>query len=259
MILSDSMILQEMEKGNIIIDGFKEEHLNPNSVDLTLAPTVKIYPREKEVVKSYNDLPFWVKAYGHYTVTSNYKHIYEKPLDPRAAQKTIELEIPEEGYVLLPGEVYLYACNERIGVKNDICCQVQAKSSLGRLGLDIVIGPAGFVDTGFEGSLVLELRATRPIIVYPNMKICQIKFERVQGEILESYDKKSGSKYMNQTGVQESLMHMNFQVHPFTCDASSPTCERNVGGEGALDENGVCPCRNYKDPKFGNANNTSKD
>ena len=250
MILSDSMILQEMEAGNIIIDGFKKEHLNPNSVDLTLAPTVKIYPREKEIVNSYDDLPFWVKACGDYTVTTIYNYIYEKPLDPRAVQKTIELEIPEEGYVLVPGEVYLYACNERIGVKNNICCQVQAKSSLGRLGLDIVIGPAGFVDTGFEGSLVLELRATRPIIVYPNMKICQIKFERVQGEILESYDKKSGSKYMNQTGVQESLMHMNF--HPFTCDASSPTCERNVGGEGVLDENGVCPCRNYKDPKFGN-------
>lgn len=254
MILSDNMILQEMEKGNIIIDGFKEEHLNPNSVDLTLAPTVKIYPRKKISVATYEDLPYWVKASELYTRTREVdkSYVYEAPLDPRAVQKTIELEIPEEGYVLVPGEVYLYACNERIGVKNDICCQVQAKSSLGRLGLDIVIGPAGFVDTGFEGSLVLELRATRPIIVYPNMKICQIKFERVQGEILESYDKKSGSKYMNQTGVQESLMHMNFQVHPFTCDGNSPTCERNIGGQGALDENGICPCRNYKDPKFGN-------
>jgi deoxycytidine triphosphate deaminase len=43
------------------------------------------------------------------------------------------------------------------------------------------------------------------------MKICQIKFERVEGDILESYDKKSGSKYMNQAGVQESLMHKNFK------------------------------------------------
>jgi dCTP deaminase len=206
------MILQEMEAGNIIIDGFKKEHLNPNSVDLTLAPTVKIYPREKLFVNSYDELPFWVKTYGDYNVTTysnNYIHSYEKPLDPRAVQKTIELEIPEEGYVLVPNEVYLYACNERIGCKKNICAQVQAKSSLGRLGLDIVIGPAGFIDTGFEGSLVLELRATRPIIVYPNMKICQIKFERVEGDILESYDVKSGSKYMNQVGVQESKYYLN--------------------------------------------------
>jgi dCTP deaminase len=206
------MILQEMEAGNIIIDGFKKEHLNPNSVDLTLAPTVKIYPKEKLFVNSYDELPFWVKTYGDYNVTTygnNYIHSYEKPLDPRAVQKTIELEIPEEGYVLVPNEVYLYACNERIGCKKNICAQVQAKSSLGRLGLDIVIGPAGFIDTGFEGSLVLELRATRPIIVYPNMKICQIKFERVEGDILESYDVKSGSKYMNQVGVQESKYYLN--------------------------------------------------
>ncbi len=215
MILSDSMILQEMEAGNIIIDGFKKEHLNPNSVDLTLAPTVKIYPREKLFVNSYDELPFWVKTYGDYNVTKhtynsdNYIHSYEKPLDPRAVQKTIELEIPEEGYVLVPNEVYLYACNERIGCKKNICAQVQAKSSLGRLGLDIVIGPAGFIDTGFEGSLVLELRATRPIRIYPNMKICQIKFERVEGDILESYDAKSGSKYMNQVGVQESKYYLN--------------------------------------------------
>jgi deoxycytidine triphosphate deaminase len=142
--------------------------------------------------------------------------------------------------------VYLYACNERIGCKENICCQVQAKSSLGRLGLDIVIGPAGFVDTGFEGSLVLELRATRPIIVYPNMKICQVKFERVEGDILESYDKKSGSKYMNQIGVQESLMNLNFQMHPATCDRHSVNCEIHQGKEGVLDENGVCPCGDYK-------------
>ena len=111
--------------------------------------------------------------------------------------------------MLVPNEVYLYACNERIGCKNNICAQVQAKSSLGRLGLDIVIGPAGFIDTGFEGSLVLELRATRPILVYPNMKICQVKFERVEGEILESYDQKSGSKYHGQNGVQESKYYLN--------------------------------------------------
>jgi dCTP deaminase len=216
MILSDKTILQEMEAGNIIISEFKQEHLNPNSVDLTLAPLMKIYPKKYINVNSYNELPSYIKESSVQTVivpstTASFEYRYEKPLDPREKQEIIEFIIPDEGFVLVPNEVYLYACNERIGCKKNICAQVQAKSSLGRLGLDIVIGPAGFIDTGFEGSLVLELRATRPIIVYPNMKICQIKFERVEGEILESYDKKSGSKYMNQTGVQESLMHKNFK------------------------------------------------
>lgn len=258
MILSDKTILQEIEAGNIIIDEFKQEHLNPNSVDLTLAPLVKIYPKQYVDVMSWNDLPSWVKRYKEYIVPTTFGYRYEKPLDPKEKQDVEERVIPEKGFVLVPNEVYLYACNERIGCKENICCQVQAKSSLGRLGLDIVIGPAGFVDTGFVGSLVLELRATRPIIVYPNMKICQVKFERVEGEILESYDKKSGSKYMNQTGVQESLMNLNFQTHPATCDRHSANCEIHQGKEGVLDENGVCPCGNYKQ-KFINENNKTKN
>jgi dCTP deaminase len=177
MILSDRSILQERDKGNIIIDPFNPLHLNPNSVDLTLFPEFKTY-------------------------TSGV-------LDPRHPHPTIHRLIPDEGFTLQPGEVYLYACNERIGVKNNIRAKVEGKSSLGRLGLFIHV-TAGFIDTGFEGSLVLELVATRPIIVYPNMKICQVEFARVEGEILETYDQKAGSKYHGQTGVQESLMHKNF-------------------------------------------------
>ena len=177
MILSDKTILQEIENGNIIISPLNLAHVNPNSVDLTLAPTFKMYT--------------------------------EDVLDPRKENKFIDMSIPDSGYVLQPGEVYLYACNERIGVKNNIRAKVEGKSSLGRLGLFIHV-TAGFIDTGFEGSLVLELVATRRVIVYPNMKICQIEFARVEGEILETYDQKVGSKYMNQTGVQESLMHKNY-------------------------------------------------
>lgn len=178
MILSDKTILQEMHWKNIIISPFNKDHLNPNSVDLTLAPQFKIYQ--------------------------------PGVLDPRQPNPTIEMTIQEEGYVLQPGEVYLYACNERIGVKDNIRAKVEGKSSLGRLGLFVHV-TAGFIDTGFEGSLVLELVATRPIRVYPNMKICQLEFARVEGEILETYDQKKGSKYHGQTGVQESKYHENFK------------------------------------------------
>jgi dCTP deaminase len=180
MILSDKTILNEMRWGNIIIDPFNKDHLNPNSVDLTLAPQFKRYVPDI--------------------------------LDPRKPNPTEDFVIPEEGYIIRPGDVYLYACNERIGVKDNIRAKVEGKSSLGRLGLFIHV-TAGFIDTGFEGSLVLELVATRPIIVYPNMKICQVEFARVEGEILESYDQKAGSKYHGQTGVQESLMHKNFNAN----------------------------------------------
>jgi dCTP deaminase len=178
MVLSDGAILVEIAKGNIIIEGLNVEHLNPVSVDLTLNPNFKVYE--------------------------------DGILDCRSPNKTIDLVVPEEGYILVPGVVYLYACNERIGVKGNIRAKVEGKSSLGRLGL-LVHLTAGFIDPGFEGSLVLELAATQPVRIYPNMKICQLEFAYVEGEILETYDRKKGSKYMNQTGVQESLMHKNFE------------------------------------------------
>jgi dCTP deaminase len=78
------------------------------------------------------------------------------------------------------------------------------------LGLFIHV-TAGFIDPGFEGSLVLELVATRTIRLYPNMKICQVEFPRVEGQIIESYDQKTDSKYHGQLGIQESKYHENYK------------------------------------------------
>jgi dCTP deaminase len=176
MILADKRIKEEIANGNIIISPFDQKYLNPNSVDLTLNPTFKIYT--------------------------------ENVLDVKKENQSIALEMAEEGFVLQPGCVYLYACNEKIGVKGNLCAKVEGKSSLGRLGLFVHV-TAGWIDANFEGSLVLELVATQPIKIYPNMKICQIAFyETTEVEI--GYDKIKGSKYMNQEGVVASKMHKNF-------------------------------------------------
>jgi dCTP deaminase len=177
MILSDSEIVLNVNLGKIVIKPFNTKYLNPNTVDLTLNKKCKRY---------IGDI-----------------------LDCKSDNPTEEFDIPEEGYILQPNELYLYSCNEIIGVKQNICATVMGKSSLGRLGLDIHVC-AGFIDTGFEGSLVLEMRVIKPLKIYPNMKICQIKFEYVEGEIMESYDKKTTSKYHKQSGVVASKMHENF-------------------------------------------------
>lgn len=209
MILSDSVILKEIEQGNIIIDPFDRSLLNPGSVDIRLGDRFKVYTREYLNYKNIEDIPSIYETCDIRRDISGEFHI-EKPLNPKENNNNIEIIIPDKGFVLQPGEIYLYSAHEKIGVKGNICARCMGKSSLGRLGLDIVIGPAGFIDCGFEGSLVLELRATRPIIVYNQMKIAQIIFERMEGKVLESYDKKEGSKYMNQEGVQASLYHKNF-------------------------------------------------
>jgi dCTP deaminase len=177
MILSDTHILENLKSGAIVISSFNQENLNPCSVDLTIAPDYKVYADDILDAKQYN--------------------------------RVYELKMEGHGVLLEPGRVYLYRCNERIGCKGNIRAKVEGKSSLGRLGLFVHV-TAGFIDPGFEGSLVLELVATQPVRIYPNMKICQVEFAYVQGEIAETYDMKAGSKYHGQTGVQESLYHKNF-------------------------------------------------
>ena len=223
--LSDKTILKEIENGNIVIEPFNINHLNPNSVDLTLNKFYKtvvkdnlltVYERTEMYAlrmgytpQQIDEMFFHYSDYEMHDVldTANIPRYY---LDCKQQNHFIEKEMPEDGLILMPGELYIYSCNEKIGNKNNICSTVMGKSSLGRLGLDIHIC-AGFVDTGFVGSLVLEMRVIHPLKVYPNQKICQIKFERVEGEFNQTYDQKPESKYMNQVGAQESLMNKNFK------------------------------------------------
>lgn len=178
MVIADKKIKKYIKKGKIIIEPFDERYLNPNSVDLTLNAECKVYPRGSV-------------------------------LDVKKENETMSFTIPEKGYILEPGLVYLYRVNEKIGVKGNLCAKVEGKSSLGRLGLFVHV-TAGFIDSGFEGSLVLELVPTQPIRIYPNMKICQIKFEKTT-KVETKYGDVKGSKYMNQEGVVASKMYKNFE------------------------------------------------
>lgn len=215
MVLTDKVIEEEIFKGNIVIGGYNPKHLNPNSYDLTLAPTCKIH--HPEAIADTIFIPDQ-KRLEYLDWSYDIEQSEEWCLDVKQKDTpTFEFEIPSTGFVLQPNHLYLYSCREILAVKKDICATVMGKSSLGRLGLDIHVC-AGFVDTGFQGSLVLEMRTIYPLRIYPNMKICQVKFERTEGLVRESYDKKSGSKYMGQMGVQESKMADNFANEDETLD-----------------------------------------
>jgi dCTP deaminase len=205
-----------MKAGNIVITQFRDELLSPCSVDLTLFPEGKTY-KKKWNYFDIDCLPQWVKDSVEYQSHNlNYRskmgdrYGYPSPLDCKKPNLTEDFTIPEEGYVLTPGRIYLAACNERIALGPNVRAKIEGKSSLGRLGIKTHI-TAGFIDPGFEGSLVLELEVTEPVIIYPNMPVCQLEFDYVTGTVLRPYNKRTTSKYMNQRGAQESRMHLNFE------------------------------------------------
>jgi dCTP deaminase len=196
--LTDRIILEELKKGNIIIDPFNEENLNPTSVDLTLGNECTVLCREA--------IGQHVKDLYKVRIPKNKHDVLINPKKPTPNFKYII----EEETLLRAGHLYLIPCVERIGCLHNIGIKVEGKSSYARLGLDIHIC-GGHVETGFIGDLVLEIRPTYDIILYTGMSICQIVFYRTEGTPLNDYGKLAKSKYLNQKGSQESLAHLNFK------------------------------------------------
>lgn len=176
MILSDSSILQAIEKKTIVINPFRPECLGSNSYDVHLSKYVACYQ--------------------------------ERVLDARKHNTVTHFEIPEEGFVLQPDMLYL-GVTEEYTETNDHVPFLEGKSSTGRLGIDIH-ATAGKGDTGFCGCWTLEISVKQPVRVYAGMPIGQLIYFTVEGEVINPYDRRVSAKYRNQGSKPvESLMHLN--------------------------------------------------
>jgi dCTP deaminase len=69
---------------------------------------------------------------------------------------------------------------------------------------------AGFIDSGFEGQITLEIsnhNFLRPFHLIPGMRICQLVFEELDQPCERPYGHESlGSKYQGQRGATESKL-----------------------------------------------------
>jgi len=136
---------------------------------------------------------------------SNELYIYEEDtLDVKIENKVTKIIIPEEGLVLLPNILYVGHTVEYTETYN-LVPMIDGRSSLGRLGL-FTNASAGFGDVGFKGVWSIQLTCIKPIRVYPNMKIAQLYYEEVIGEV----DNYSG-KYLNSKSEVTSLIHKDFE------------------------------------------------
>jgi len=187
MILSDRDIKEKLKGGEIVIQPFSEDDLQPASYDLHLDNEFRIYkPYETEVIDT------------------------KKPV----AGFMEEIIIPNGGnFVLHPGSFALALIKEKTGVDGKHVGRLEGKSSLARLGL-LIHTTAGFLDSGNCLRLTLELfnASPLPIKLYPGMKIAQIAFETLSSECERPYGTNGlNSKYFGAEKIQESMMHLNFK------------------------------------------------
>ncbi|HEX5429772.1 MAG TPA: dCTP deaminase [Patescibacteria group bacterium] len=110
-----------------------------------------------------------------------------------------------ESFVLHPRDFVLGATLENIELPDTLAGRLEGKSSLGRLGL-VIHSTAGKVDPGFKGKLVLEITniGTVPIMLYPEMRICQLLFEQLSSPTSQAYTDRKSSKYKFQKGATSS-------------------------------------------------------
>ncbi|MDO5722381.1 MAG: dCTP deaminase [Actinomycetaceae bacterium] len=187
MLLCDRDIRAYLESGQIELDPFDPDMIQPASIDVRLDRYFRLFNNHRYPV-----------------------------IDPRADQSDLTSMVDagqDEPFVLHPGEFVLGATYEKVTLGDAIAARLEGKSSLGRLGL-LTHSTAGFIDPGFTGHVTLELSntATMPILLYPGMKIGQLCFFQLSSPAERPYGKgATGSRYQGQRGPTASRSHLGFQ------------------------------------------------
>jgi len=176
MILSDKRILEEMKLGHIVIEPFDRKGLGTNSYDVHLGDYLAVYEDDM--------------------------------LDAKKHNRVRSIEIPDEGYVIRPGTLYLGVTREYTESYKHVPF-LEGKSSTGRLGINIH-ATAGKGDVGFCNTWTLEISCIQPVRIYKGMPVGQLIYFKVDGEIEIPYNKKNSAKYNERTvRPVESMMWKN--------------------------------------------------
>jgi dCTP deaminase len=186
MLLSDRDLESEIKAGDLALEPFEPELMQPSSIDVRL----------DHIFRVFNN------------------HLYTH-IDPAEQQDDLTLEVQVadgQPFVLHPGEFVLASTLEVITLGDQLAGRLEGKSSLGRLGL-LTHSTAGFIDPGFSGHVTLELSnvATLPIKIWAGMKIGQLCFFRLSSAAEHAYgSERYGSRYQGQRGPTASRSHLSF-------------------------------------------------
>ena len=160
-VLGRGAILKAIEQGAITITPFDPELVGPASVDLTLAPSFRVFRKVHAVIEVGEN--------------TDYRQLTDK------------ITVPDGGHILImPGETVLGITRERLRLGPGLCGWLEGRSRFARLGLMVHIS-APFMGPGIDSQQVLEMSnfGPAPLAVHPGTAICQFVFQKLEGT--ESY------------------------------------------------------------------------
>lgn len=168
-------------------------HIQAASIDLHLGDMLKAWPTWALRDPRMDQSDIW----------------YRLPLRP-AWDYVSEGEDNAPAWVLHPGVRYLATTRERVKMPDDCAGQLSARSSWARDGLNVLAGPAGWIDPGFLGPIVLELSVVgSDLVIWPGASVCQLVVHRLETPAERPYGHPGRqSKYQDLTGVTPSRTHL---------------------------------------------------
>lgn len=155
MILTRSVILDEMAAGRIALDPFDPAQLGPASIDLHLGDQIRVLSDPTLAVAVTDDPDY---------------------------ERGTELRRLDAPYPMRPGETIHGITRERIRLPDDVAGWLEGRSRFARIGLMIHV-TSGFVAPGVNGRQVLEMAnvSGRPLAIHPGVRLCQIVLQRCEG------------------------------------------------------------------------------
>lgn len=188
MLLSDDDLAVYLKSGALVVDPLQPGAVQPCSIDLHLDVSFRVLVQH---------------TYSHIRPTHDQPDLFQRA----SASMT-------QPFMLHPGEFVLGNTLEEVKLSSSIAAQLNGRSSLGRLGLQ-VHSTAGFIDPGFEGHITLELTnvTSLPIELTPGMGIGQLCVMLLTSRSVLPYGHPDrNSKYQGQQGATPSRFHENYQT-----------------------------------------------
>lgn len=158
MIFAKTALLKAIKDGDIKIEPFDEDSVGAGSIDLRLGNIFRTFKRQDEPI------------------------LATEKIDARNYSELVELG-ENEVLELKPGETVLGVTVEKVILSENIAGWIEGRSRFARIGLGVHI-TSGFIQPGSSNHQVLEITNLGPnqINLIPDVRICQIVFEKCQGK-----------------------------------------------------------------------------
>jgi dCTP deaminase len=177
MFMSDVDIQDALDSGWLSVS--EPAHIQPSSLELHLGEEFRTFPYDPS----------------------------GSPIDPFSPPEMVrEKASADLPFVLAPHGFVLAHTRQTVAVSNKLACQVDGKSSLARIGLQVHM-TSGFIDPGFIGQITLELfnASPRAILLHPGMLIAQMFVFRLDTPAARPYGTSgTDSRYQGQMGATPS-------------------------------------------------------